>query len=177
MASLEFNKIAGALLGSALVVMGLRIVAEGVFATERPAKPGYELAAASEEHAAAGAPAAKAEPLGALLAKADVKKGEGLAAECVTCHSFDKGGKAKAGPPLYGVVQRAAASVDGFSYSDALKAKGGKWSIETLNEWLANPKAYADGTKMSFKEADATRRANILAYLNSLSDSPAPLPK
>ena len=177
MASLEFNKIAGAVLGSALFVMGVRIVAESVFATERPAKPGYELAAASEEHAAAGAPAAKAEPLEALLAKADVKKGEGLAAECVTCHSFDKGGKAKAGPPLYGVVERATASVDGFSYSDALKAKGGKWNIAALNEWLTNPKAYADGTKMSFKEADASRRANILAYLNSLSDSPGPLPK
>ena len=74
-------------------------------------------------------------------------------------------------------MQRATATVDGFSYSDALKAKGGKWSIDALNEWLTNPKAYADGTKMSFKEADATRRANILAYLNSLSDSPAPLPK
>ena len=158
MASLEFNKIAGAVLGTGLFVMGVRVLAEGIFASEKPAKAGYELAAA-EEHAAgkteATAPAAKEEPLAVLLAKADVKKGEGMAAECVTCHSFEKGGKAKVGPPLYGIVERAIASVEGYSYSEALKAKGGKWTVELINTWLTNPKAYADGTKMVFKEADA----------------------
>jgi cytochrome c len=178
MASLEFNKIAGGVLGTALFVMGTGIIAEGIFAPRTPEKPGYDLPA-TDEHAAVAdaAPTAAAEPLPALLAKADVKKGQATAAECAACHSFEKGGKAKMGPPLYGVVERATASVDGFQYSEALKSKSGKWTIELLNQWLTEPKKYADGTKMVFKEADPVKRANILVYLNSLSDSPAPLPK
>ena len=112
MASLELNKIAGALLGTALVVMGVRIVAEGIFASEKPAKQGYELPAAAE-HAPVAADAAPAAvvPLPALLAKADLTKGKEGAAKCVACHSFEKGGAAKVGPPLYGVVGRPTASI------------------------------------------------------------------
>ena len=179
MANMEFNKIAGAVLGTCLFVMGTSVIAEGIFSTGKPAKPGYDLPAGEKEAAATGggaAPAA-AEPLPVMLAKADVAKGQGIAAECASCHSFDKGGKAKVGPPLYGVVGRPKASVDGYAYSEALKAKGGAWTIEDLNTWLTDPKRYAEGTKMVLKEADPMRRANIVAFLNSLADSPAALPK
>ena len=179
MDSLEFNKIAGALLSTALVVMGVRIVAEGIFATEKPAKPGYDLPSATERAAASAeaSPATAGEPLPVLLAKADVAKGKELSAKCLVCHNLEKGGANKVGPPLYGIVGRPTASVAGFGYSEALRNMHGAWTLEALNGWIANAATYAKGTKMVFQEADAVKRANILAYLNSLSDSPAPLPK
>ena len=111
-----------------------------------------------------------------LLAAADPKKGEGLVKPCATCHSFEKGGAAKVGPPLYGVVGRPIAST-GFAYSDALKGKGGNWSFENLNEFITAPANFAKGTKMAFAgEKDPKKRADIEAYLRSLADTPAPLP-
>ena len=179
MANMEFNKIAGAVLGTCLFVMGTSVVAEGIFSSGKPAKPGYDLPAGEKEAAAAGAGAAPAaaEPLPVMLAKADVAKGQGIAAECASCHSFEKGGKAKVGPPLYGIVGRPTASITGYDYTEALKGMNSKWTLEALNGWITNAATYAKGTRMVFQEADAGKRAAILVYLNSLSDSPAPLPK
>ena len=179
MNSFEFNKMAGALLGSLLFLMGLGLFSDALFAPAHPAKPGYALPAAEEGHggAAAAAPAAPAVPLPALLAKADAKKGEALTKVCLTCHSFDASGAAKpTGPNLYGVVDRAVAST-GFGYSDGMKAHGGKWTYEALNAFITNPKGVVAGTKMSFGgEKDAAKRADILAFLRTLSANPAPLP-
>ena len=179
MESLEFNKVAGAVLGTLLFAFGLGIVSKGLIGGAKPAKPGYDLPAAAEGgEAVAAAHGAAQEPLPVLLAKADVKRGEAGVKVCTACHNFEKGAGVKAGPPLYGVVGRAVASADGWVYSADLKAKGGNWSLETINAFVTNPKAYAPGTKMSYPGlADAGKRADILAYLNSLSDSPAPLPK
>ncbi|MFO1117117.1 MAG: cytochrome c family protein [Beijerinckiaceae bacterium] len=176
----EVNKMAGAVLGSLLVVMGLGFFSDALYAPDPMKKPGYALPAgdAAGGHATAAAPAAPAEPLPVLLAKADAQKGQASAKPCTTCHSFDKGGPNKVGPALYGVVGRPKASEAGFSYSDAIKGKGGNWSFEDLNAFIQSPKAFAPGTKMAFAgEADAAKRADILAYLRSLSDNPAPLPK
>ena len=72
---------------------------------------------------------------------------------------------------------RPVASHEGFSYSAALKAKGGNWTIDLLNVFIANPKGAAPGTNMAFAGVSkASERADIIAYLNSLSDNPAPLP-
>jgi len=179
MDSFELNKIAGAVLGSLLLVMGLGIISDALFAAPRPAKPGYALPAAEESH---GGPAAAAAPevvtpLPVLLAKADAKKGEGLVKACAACHSLDSSGTAKAtGPALYGVIDRAVGST-GFAYSDSMKAKGGKWGYEQLNAFLANPKGVVAGTKMSYAgEKDAAKRADIISYLRTLASSPAALP-
>jgi cytochrome c len=129
--------------------------------------------------AAATAPAPEAEPLPALLAKADVAAGQKSTMQlgCVACHTFTDGGKNGLGPNLYNVVGRAAASHDGFVYSDALKGKGGNWSYDNLSAWLTKPGAYAAGTKMTFAGiANPQIRANVIAYLRSLSPSPVPLP-
>ena len=179
MESLEFNKVAGAVLGTVLFAFGLNVVSKGLIGGAKPAKPGYDLPAAAEGGEAAPVAAGeKAEPLPVVLAKADVKRGEAGAKVCTTCHNFEKGAGVKAGPPLYGVVGRAVGSADGWVYSADLKAKGGNWTLDTINAFVANPKAYAAGTKMSYPGlADAGKRADILVYLNSLADSPAPLPK
>jgi len=178
MDSFELNKIAGAVLGSLLFVMGLGVVSDMLFAAPHPAKPGYELPAAEESHGGGAAAAPEAAiPLPTLLAKADPKKGENLVKACAACHSLDASGSAKAtGPSLYGVIDRAVASTS-FSYSDAMKAKGGKWGYDQINAFLANPKGVVAGTKMSYAgEKDAAKRADIIAYLRSLSANPAPLP-
>ena len=179
MDDLAFNKIAGAVLGTLLFVMGLGIVSNAIFAPEKPKKAGYELASAEPAgKGEAAAPATPDEPLPALLAKADAAKGEASAKACTACHSFDKGGAAKVGPPLYGVVGRAKGAVAGFAYSDAMKAKGGNWTYEDLNAFITNPKAYVSGTKMGYAgEKDGGKRANILAYLKGLSDAPVDFPK
>ena len=128
--------------------------------------------------AAAPAAAAPETPLPQLLAKAEATKGQADAKACEACHSFAKGGPAKIGPPLYGVVGRPIASVAGFSYSDGLKALGGDWTYEELNKWITKPSALVSGTKMSYPgDAHENQRADILAYLQTLSDSPVPFPK
>ena len=180
MASNEFNKIAGAVLGTLLFTMATSIASNGIFSAHKPKVQGYALAGAEEAHGAGGAQAApvSAVPIAALLAKADPKKGEANAKACTACHSFDKGGAAKVGPPLYGVVERPLGSMAGFAYSEPLKAKGGTWSYDALNAFVTSPKAYINGTKMAYAgEKDDAKRADIIAYLRSLSDNPAPLPK
>lgn len=179
MDSFEVNKIAGGVLGTLLLTMALGLFSGYIYAPPTPTKPGYDLPAAAAEGSGEGQAkgAAPAEPLPVLLAKADVGKGQSLAKACGACHNFEKGAAAKIGPPLYGVIGREVASVPGFSYSDALKSKGGTWDYEKINAFITSPKAYAPGTKMTFAgEADPVKRADIIDYLHSLSDNPQPLP-
>jgi cytochrome c len=175
----ELNKIAGAFFGTLLFAMGLNIVSGAIFRPGRLVKAAYLLPSGRQETAAAGTgtPAPSVTPIGQRLAKADLKKGQANTKPCQSCHNFEKGAAAKIGPPLYGVVGRTKASVQGFNYSDALKSKGGKWTYGDLDQFLANPKAYAQGTKMTFAgEADPIKRADIIDYLRTLADNPEPLP-
>ncbi|EJW11199.1 membrane c-type cytochrome cy [Rhodovulum sp. PH10] len=179
MDSFELNKIAGAVLFSGVCLVALNIGAGALFAPEMPKKPGYEIAV--EPDVVAGPTAKKDEPaeppLPVLLASASVEKGQAAARKCQACHVFEKGGPNKVGPDLWGVVGRPVASHEGFNYSDALKAKGGTWTLEEIDKFITSPKGYVPGTAMAFAGVSrATERADILAYLNSLSDNPAPLP-
>ena len=178
MDSFEVNKILGALLGTCLVLMVLNIGANALFAPAKPAKPGYEIAVPEKEAEAGKGPAVAEEPIETLLASASVEKGESAAKKCASCHTFAKGEPNRIGPNLYGVVGRAKASVPGFNYSAALKAKGGEWTIEELNPFLRNPKAAVPGTAMNFAGLPrGSERADVITFLNSRADSPAPLPK
>ena len=178
MNSFELNKVLGAILGTCLFLVAMHIASGAVFTPEAPAKPGYVIEVKAEQPAQ-GAAAAPAEvPIEQMLASASPQQGQNDAKVCLTCHNFGKGQGNKVGPDLYGVVGRQVASEAGFNYSPQLKAAGGTWTFEALNKWIDNPRADVPGTMMTFGGiASEKQRANIIAYLNSNSDSPQPLPQ
>ena len=177
MQTTDSNKIFMALLLVLLLTKGLAVFTNAIYAPAHLAKAGYTLP--GETAVAAAAPAAAPEePLPALLAKADPAKGQADTKVCQSCHSFEKGGVAKVGPPLWGVVGRPVASIAGFAYSDGLKGMGGNWTYESIFKFIAKPSAFMPGTKMSYPgESDPAKRADILAYLKTISDAPVDFPK
>jgi cytochrome c len=178
MESFEINKILGALLGTCLVLVAMHIASGAIFTPTVPAKPGYEIAVKAESQPAAGGPAAPAEqPIENLLASASVEHGAQVAKQCEVCHNVQEDQGPKVGPDLYGVVGRKVASVAGFNYSAPLKAKGGTWTFDALNKWLTDPRADVPGTAMTFAGlTHEKQRADVIAYLNTLSKNPQPLP-
>jgi cytochrome c len=174
---MEVNKAIAAVLVSGIAFMLAGLVADGLVHPKRLDKPAIPIEVAAS--AAPAAAAAAEPPLAVLLAGADAKKGEAVArsAGCVACHTFAEGGKAGVGPNLYGVLGAPHGHMAGFAYSEALKAKAGPWTYDDLNAWLKKPAAYAPGTKMSFAGLpDPVKRADVIAYLRSLSAAPEPLP-
>jgi cytochrome c len=178
MDSFELNKIMGAILGTCLFVLSLSIVSGGIFASHPPAKPGYEIAVADDKAGTKQAAAEPQVPLENLLNEASAEKGASVARQCVACHDFAKGGPNKVGPGLFGVVNNDIGTHAGFSYSNAMKGKKGKWTFEELDKFLANPNKAVPGTSMTFLGVRrAADRAALIVYLNQQSDNPAPLPK
>jgi cytochrome c len=175
----ELNKLIAAILLAVLVAMFAGFLAKEWVEPEKLEKNAYVVEGVGQEPTAttAAAPAgpAKIEP---FLAKADIAAGEKTARVCGTCHTFGKGEAAKIGPNLYGIVGSKHAHMDGYSYSDAMKAMAGNWDVDELNEFLFSPRTHVPGTKMSFAGIKNDQdRANVIAWLNTLSDSPQPLPK
>ncbi len=180
MDSFELNKIIGAVLGTLLFVMGVGFLAEAIYHPIENRGPGYALPEPEVAEGGAAAEEAPAVPLGVLLASASVERGASAVRKCQGCHTFGEGEAAKQGPNLYGIVGASKAHMEGFAYSDILlqqKAEGQVWSYENLDAFLANPKVYAPGTKMNFPGVRSPEeRADILAYLQTLSGSPVPFP-
>jgi cytochrome c len=178
MNSFELNKVLGAILGTCLITLALNIGAGAIFAPEKPAKPGYAVAAKESGAVEPSGAKEQEQPIEALLASASAERGQAAAKQCQACHTFEKGGPNRVGPNLWGVVGRQRASEAGFNYSAAMKAKGGNWTFDELNKFLANPRGYIQGTAMTFAGLSReSQRADVIAYLNAQSDSPQPMPK
>jgi cytochrome c len=175
MDAFEFNKIAGAFLASMLLILVLHMFGDALF---EPAE--LEHAAFIVEVPDEGATAAveeEAPPLGVLLASADIEAGKKVAKKCRSCHTFKQAGKNKVGPNLWNILGAVKAQVAGFSYSGAMADAGGQWGYAELDTFLANPKGMIKGTKMTFVGLKkAHDRANLIAYLRILSNSPLALP-
>lgn len=182
MDSFEVNKLIGGFLGVVFVVFSIGIISDSIFAAPVPEKPGYAIEAVEEGGGeSAGGGDAAAQSVIPMLASANIEAGETVHKKCVACHTVEKGGANKTGPNLWDIVNRPIASHEGFSYSAPMKefSQGGsvKWDYEHLDKFLTSPKGLVKGTAMGFagvKKID--ERANLIAYLRTLSDNPAPLP-
>ncbi len=170
----RFNTMAGWALFAGIIALGGTIVSGKIFHAERPEKMGYAIEGVEAE----GGAAADAGPgIATLLATADVAAGEKVFGKCAACHTINQGGANGIGPNLYATVGEAIAQGKaGYAFSDALKSKGGTWTFENLDAWLKSPRAFADGTKMTFAGlGNGVDRANLIAYLNA-QGSNLPLP-
>ena len=180
MDSFEWNKIIGAVLGTVIFIFVVRLVAEHVYEPEHPEKPGYVVEGVVETPAAGGAAAPAEEPMpdwGTVIASANIANGKSLEGRCAQCHDATKGGPNKIGPNLFGVVDRVRASHEGFAYSSAMKGKPGNWTYDELFKFIKSPAIDIPGTKMSFAGIrSAQDRIDLIAYLRSNADSPAPIP-
>ena len=180
--SLTVNKIAAAGLTAGVIAMTAGLIGNLIIVP-----PGYHH---GEEKQFAyviegsGAPAETVveeepgiEPILALLADADVEAGQRRARACTACHAFEAGGPNKVGPNLWNIVNAPKAQVPGFSYTDALASIAEPWGYHELNLFIADPRAYAPGTKMSYGGMrNVNHRAELIAWMRTRADSPAPLP-
>ena len=168
------NTINGWVLFAGIVALGGIIVSGEIFKGERPEHMGYPIEGVVEE---GGEGAAADKPIAFYLASADPAKGEAVFKKCVACHNADKGGPNALGPNLWDVLGEPIGKGKGFPFSEALASKGGTWDWQNLSDWLANPRKFAPGTKMTFAGlSNPEDRAHVIAFLNSRSDAPKPMP-
>ncbi len=182
MDSFEINKIVAVVLIVALVFIGLANFSEILYEVEKPEIAHYQVEGAegimtiSSEVIAEEAPVIEEVSIIELLASADIDKGAKVFKKCSQCHVVEKDGANKIGPALWNIVNKDIGSKEDFKYSKAMVEFEGDWTYEQLNGYLLNPKKYVEGTKMAFAGLKkASDRANVILYLRSFSDNPAPI--
>ncbi len=165
----QMNNVFAALLIAGIVAMMSGFISHVVYHPHIPAEDAYPVEVVEVAAGGADAAPAVAEPIGDLMATADIAKGEKLFKVCAACHTIDAGGANRVGPNLHGVVGGKHAHMAGFAYSDAMKAKAGEtWTVDALNEFIWNPKKTIAGTKMSFAGMKkAEDRAALIKYLQA----------
>jgi cytochrome c len=180
MDSFEWNKIFGAILATALLIMAINIGVDMAMKPHHSEKYGIALPEGTDAPAgdAAGPKEDAAPPdWGTLLPVADLALGEKAHKKCVQCHTFEKGGKNGIGPNLWDVVGQKHAHIDGFAYSNAIKGKEGPWTYDELYAFIKKPNAYAPGTKMAFAGIPKREeRIALIAWMRAQSDAPQPIP-
>ncbi|QKV19456.1 c-type cytochrome [Oricola thermophila] len=181
MSSSNLNTYAGTLLGGVFIMMTVGILGEAIFHTETPEQAGFAIVVDESAGSDTGvAEAPEVELIAPLLASADVDKGASVFKKCQACHTTEEGGANKVGPNLWDIVNRPVAAHEGFKYSGAMTefaANGAVWDYEHLNEFIKKPKNLVPGTAMGFAGlSKIDDRANLIAYLRTMSANPAPLP-
>ena len=174
----DWNDLAMALLGAIFVVFGANLLSEVLYHSDLPETAGYEIEGGALEVAAVAEEEVIVDA-SMMMADMDPAEGQNVAKKCVSCHNFGEGEPNKVGPHLWDVVNREIAHDPDFGYSGALKTYGeGKvWSFAELNGFLYRPKDHVPGTSMGFNGIrNDEERAEILAYLRTLSNNPAPMP-
>ncbi len=160
----RFNTIAGWVLGAGIVLLGATLVTGQVFKSERPETMGYPIEGVEEESTGAAAEP----PIAHFMQTADAARGEGAFRKCAACHTINQGGANGLGPNLWGVMGEGVGTGHaGFNFSDALRSRGGTWDWETMSAWLASPRTFAPGTRMTFAGlSNPQERADLLLYMN-----------
>jgi len=176
--SLAFNKVAGAVLATGLVIFGLANVAAILFEKQPPAKPGYAIAIQAE---VGGGEAVDVIPdWGTVLPTANIARGQEVSQKCESCHKLDPSGANNIGPGLYGVVGRAPGTHPGFEYDTAMQqfdSKNKVWTYDLLYQFLKNPGGFMPGTKMTFVGLPSPQdRIDIIAFLRSNGSPSYPIP-
>jgi cytochrome c len=160
-----------------IVYLSMQPTAESTGAPAASAAGAAATSAATAENKPASTTQAQ-QSFKTVVANASAERGAQVAKQCMVCHNLQEGQGPKVGPDLYGVVGRPVASMPNFHYSAALKAKGGTWTFDALNKWLTNPRADVPGTAMTFPGlSNEKQRADVVAYLNTLSAHPLPMAK
>ena len=177
MDSFEFNKIAASVLVALLIAMVGSVLSEHLVYSKKLEKPVLVVEGIESAASSGTAKEGPLKPIGGLLASASVERGQTVAKKCAQCHTFEKGQPNRIGPNLWGIIGAKLAHAGDFAYSAGFKEKGGQWDYEKLNRYLHKPRDFIKGTKMSFVGLQSDQdRADVIAYLRTLSDSPEPLP-
>lgn len=164
MNTMEITKIVGAFCGSLLVFLLIGTFTGAIFNT---ASDAVAFSVPVEEASSGEAAPAEQVDVPALVAAADIGKGETVFKKCAACHKVD--GSNAVGPHLENVVNRPVGSIADFKYSNAMASHGGTWDEASLYQFLASPKAFVPGTAMAFAGLPKSEdRANVIAYLASL---------
>ena len=173
------NKIIASIILAIILVLGINKVTNIIFYVEKPEKSAYQVADVSTTTTTETTSASSSTGSGdimALLASASAADGKKIFKKCTACHSIAKGGGNKIGPALWGVLGRQAGSISDYKYSKAMATHGKSWSFEEMNGFLAKPKNWIKGTKMSFAGLkNAKDRAAVILYMNENTDSPLTL--
>jgi cytochrome c len=181
MSGMEFNKIFAAILVAGIIGMTTGIIAEMLVSPEELEEPAFRVDTGAEPAEIAPAEEEALPPIAPLLAAADPAAGEDFTRACQACHNFEQGAPNKVGPVLWNTLGQPVAAHEGFNYSStlqALNAEGTEWTYDNMNAFLAAPRDWAPGTTMSYAGVRSPEdRANLIAYLRTLSDDPVPLPE
>jgi cytochrome c len=172
MSGFELNKLIASILLASLIAMLVGTLVNILYKPIlSPAQRGYQVAV-TEDSSPAGEDATPEAPIDvpALMKLANAEAGRNVAKKCIACHTLGKGEAHKIGPNLWNIVGETKGAREGYKFSDAMIAKGGKWDEEALYYFLNKPRAYVPGTKMSFVGLNKPEDiANVIGFLKTLT--------